>query len=325
MMRLFLLYFFLLAIAVTSCRRSTLAYKKEDLQGVWMIDFDSYVPSISKSTGKYPRGYDLGFELIGDSICHYQYGFYRYIDSLKEDCNLEYLGNKTRYKVLQDTLMIWNLATISWDSYHIKNLTSDTLKLYDPLYYKRGHGFDSVITFVRKSSIQHQDFDAVLVTRMIFSDPSHCPDRFVYMRADGKMMFWKKSFDEAHQVNRIHDFASLSIDPKNKDSLLNNFNYMDLDSIQSEYKSLWVGYNKIHTIVFLKNGKVVKTVLDIDETSPDELKWGYIPLMLSSFNLQHRILDNGRFAREYMDLTNMVDSVISNSLKFDAVLPPVLN
>src|SRR5690606_34165504 len=119
---------------------------------------------------------------------------------------------------------------------------------------------------------------------------SHCPDRFGYMRADGKMRFWKKSFDEAHQVNRIHDFASLSIDPKNKDSLLNNFNYMDLDSIQSEYKSLWVGYNKIHTIVFLKNGKVVKTVLDIDETSPDELKWGYIPLMLSSFNLQHRIL-----------------------------------
>lgn len=325
MIRIFLLFFIMLMMVLISCRRSPLAYEKEDFHGVWMIDFDSYVPSISKSTGNYPRGYSVGFELMGDSTCHYQYGFYHYVNSLKEDCDLEYLGNKTRYKINQDTLMIWNLATITWDHYHIKKLTSDTLKLYDPLYYKRGHGFDSVITFVRKSSIQHQDFDAVLVSSMIFSNLSHCPDRFVYLQADGKMLFWKKSFDEVHQVNRIHDFASLSIDPKSKDSLFNNFNYMNLDSIQSNYKSLWIGYNQIHTILFLKSGKVVKTVLDIDETSPDELKWGYVPLMLSSFYLQHRALDNEKFTREYMSLTNMVDSAIINSLKFNAVFPTVLN
>ena len=63
-----------------------------------------------------------------------------------------------------------------------------------------------------------------------------------------------------------------------------------MESLEREYKSSWVGYNEIYTIIFLKNGKIVKTVLDIDNTSPDELKWGYVPLMLSSFDLQHKAI-----------------------------------
>jgi len=308
-----------------SCQRSPLSYTKKDLHGVWMIDFDTYVPSISKKTGIYPRGYDLGFEFIGDSTCYYQYGFYHYVNSLKENCNLDYMGNKTKYNIVQDTLMIWNLATITWDRYHIKYLSSDTLKLYDPLYYKRGGGIDSVITFVRKNKTQQQDFDAVLVSRMIFSEHSLCPDRFVYMRTDGQLFFWKTSFDEVHRVNRVHDFASLSINLKDKNSLLNNFNYMNLESLEREYKSSFVGYNEIYTIIFLKNGKIVKTVLDIDNTSPDELKWGYVPLMLSSFDLQHKALGNEKFTKEYMSLTDKVNNTIGKSLEFDNVFPTVLN
>lgn len=308
-----------------SCQRRSLSYTKKDLHGVWMIDFDSYVSSISKKTGIYPRGYDLGFELTGDSTCYYQYGFYHYVNSLEENCNLDYMGNKTKYNIVQDTLMIWNLATITWDRYHIKYLSSDTLKLYDPLYYKRGEGIDSVITFVRKNKTQQQDFDAVLVSRMIFSNHSLCPDRFVYMGTDGQLFFWKTSFDEVHRVNRVHDFASLSINPKDKNSLLNNFNYMNLESLEREYKSTWVDYNKIYTIIFLKNGKIVKTVLDIDNTSPDELKWGYVPLMLSSFDLQHKALGNEKFTKEYMSLTDMVNNTIGKSLEFDNVFPTVLN
>ena len=325
MRRLLFLYFTIFIILTSSCRQSSPAYKKEDLLGVWMIDFNSYVPITSRLTNRgYPRGYGVGFQLKEDNICNYQYGFYQYVNSLKEDCNLQYLGNKSIYKISQDTLMIWNMATIRWDHYHIKHLASDTLKLYDPLYYKRGQGLDSVITFVRKNKFQHQDFDAILVARMILSDLSHCPDRFVYLQADGKMMFWNKSFDEANQVNKIHDFALLSIGTKNKDSLLNNFNYMALDSIQSKYESLWMGHNVLHTILFLKNGKVIKHIIDIDETSPDELKWGYIPLMLSSFYLPHKGISIEKFTKEYMSLTNMVDSVNTNFLKFDTVFPTIL-
>lgn len=290
---------------ITSCQKRSVVYNSTQLQGVWMVDFDSYISPYSKSTNYYPIGYGVGFEFLGDSVCDFHYGFTKKVNSLNEDCNVVYFGHITKYRLDQENLLIWNLKDQCWNKYRITALEGDTLKLYDPQLPVWLFSTDSVITFIRKTETKQIDFDAVLVSQGNYSEFSNCPVRFVYLHKNANMLSWDRVFNWEKNEFETLNFSSLSISSSGQDSLFNNFRFLDFNHISSSYQSGGTGSKVINTVLFLKEDKVIKTVFDIESASPDELKWGYVPLILSSYYLPHKSLDKKSFKSQYLEMSDL--------------------
>lgn len=275
-----LIYVIFYLILISGCTRPEEEQSIGFIQGSWGVDMEYESLKIKSSfrsrDGVYPirRSVDLGlirgFKFYGDT-CNYRAGFFNYLD--KENGMPLYKGTNTTYKIIADTLKIWNIVDSSWSSLIIKKLNYDTLTL-------EGLGNDEIWRYlkIKKSYKSISDFDAI----SIFS-----------VSSSGEYL------DDLHYIDRKGNYLyqrveSLGASPKNycklnnddTDLLFSNFKYVDLNSLRKTYISTRTGGKTSYCIFFIRKGQIVKTIIDNDMVSPDEFQWGYLPILYLRRNIR---------------------------------------
>ncbi len=257
-------------------RLNTVNYSREDLEGTWAIDIEeeNILRKVAKDghreySWRHFTGDQLGikgFSFYKDS-CDYKAGFYDYADM---DNGLPLpIDSKTIYKIASDTLKIWDLGKSEWKKILIERLTNDTLVL-------REVEDDRLFKYhkVKKSSQTNEDFDEIILATV---SPDYLSDEFYYLDKQGAYIYQK--FDVRGLDTIRYPIYRYRLKSSQLETIKRNFDYVDVDSLKEEYHSSHLGDRTYFFLFFIKNGKITKVINDDNGVSPDELQWGYVPLM----------------------------------------------
>jgi hypothetical protein len=210
-----------------------------------------------------------GFEFLPDSICDYKTG---YRDENRSEAErktnpeeriLYFLGTKTKYAVSKDTLSILNLTEKKWDKFKIKKLNKDTLII------SRENNW---ATFLKKNYKTNAipDFDAVIVS----SSPCYgsCPINDIMIDKNGNV-----TYHGVYYVPHKGNYTSKISKAEFKQIALRfkQANYINLDS----HYSTIVTDSQTTSVLFIKDGKIIKSISDYARSAPDEFLWAYCPLI----------------------------------------------
>lgn len=270
----FSIYTLLCLISVSGCTDHKQQYLKR-IKGAWAVNMTYENMKIMKSFGNsteiYPArqaselGLIRGFEFHGDT-CYYRPGFFDY-SNIEKGLPM-YLGSKTTYTIIADTLKIWNIADSSWARLFIKELKEDTLILMD---IDTGNGWQYLK--VDKRHKETVGYDAVAV--LSISSSEKYLDEFQYINRKGDYIYQPLNTPTlSDSVSYYHKFSISEVE-----SLFSNFGHVNFNNLKETYLSTKSGGKTTYYIFFIENGHIVKTISDDDMVSPDELQWGYLPLM----------------------------------------------
>lgn len=256
--------FFIIAVVFISCKKDKIILPvkekilspKEMILGIWATNYDK-----------------TGFEFFTDGVCDYKLGFNDYerfkIDYQQQDKVLYNLGSITKYTITKDSLKIFNLSDKKWDSYKVKKLNNDTLVI---------NRNSSWTTFIKK----HYDvknvpnFDAVIVSAS--GCYGSCPMVSIMINKNGIV-----NYNGSYHTSAKGSYTS-KISKK-------AFNEISLRFKRANYIKLKDGYGagttdgRTVSVLFIKNGKIIKSIEDDGFSIPSEFTWAYSPLITIYQNL----------------------------------------
>ncbi len=236
--------------------------KKEEpinnIQGNWVFD-TSGLPNIGTGRVISKVRDNCGFEFQNDS-CKMACAFYRKNES--NVCDGMTTGSVTNFDIRNDSLRIWDLERNGWHTYLIKNLTKDSLVLFD-----LNMQYD--VAYVRPKTAENIYFDGVIISKLYLGEGYKCVDESFYFDKQG-YFYYKNSEDQLTSYWVNQDLG--------KDIFL-GFNHLDLNLLKSEYIGGGTGASVHYAISFVKNGEIIKRVMDHQNTAPDELLQGYITMI----------------------------------------------
>lgn len=211
-----------------------------------------------------------GYSFSENGNCEYKEG---YIDRYQYNDKNIYLGRNTQYKIENDSLIIYDLIEKRWKGRKIISLKKDTLLLKKD---------DSKIEKYLKMNYQinyEYSFDELVVSTS--GCYGTCPVLSININKNGMV------YIDADRYNTIegHFIANAS------NSI---FERIQLDFLKARYYELEDNYaanwNDMETITisFIKNGRIVKTIIDYGRQGPAELNWAYtyVRYLYQSLNLE---------------------------------------
>ncbi len=116
-----------IGMLIVSCTGNNERQSIENIQGSWVFD-TATLPDIGSGRVISKIRDNCGFEFRMDS-CNMSCAFYR--ESESNVCDGMTTGFRTNFDIKTDSLRIWDVERKSWHIYLIKNLTKDSLILFD--------------------------------------------------------------------------------------------------------------------------------------------------------------------------------------------------
>lgn len=246
------------------------------IQGKWVFDV-STLPDIGSGRTISKIRDNCGFEFYKDS-CNMRCAFYRKRES--NVCEGMTTGFMTNFDIKDDSLRIWDVEGRSWHKYLIKKITKDSLVLFDD-------NMQYDIKYTRPSKSKNDFFDGIIISKLFIGDGYECVDESFYFDKAGHF-YYQNSIDESfvYQYNQ-----------KVVDRVFQGYDHLDLSFLKDEYIGGGTGASVHYSISFIKNGSVIKRVIDHQNTGPDELLQGYtrmindlMKLKGEKVNVNHNIL-----------------------------------
>jgi len=255
------LFFCVLVFIQSSCRNSEPKYfTVKDLKGTWKLDSTEYEVHLKSDVLFNPRTNMSLFSI--DSVFNDIIGFYKF--EYTKHCQIEALGTETKFRLQHDTLEVWNTEREHWRRYKVNNVVNDTLYLQEML------GGSLEEKFVRAHQPENQlDFDHLA----IFQKYIGCDDNVYILGKDGLFQHYILN------KGKTLEFYSYNLLKSSVDSLFHNFRYVDITTLRDKYHKTASGYFHHFTLFFVKDGKVIKTIVDDGFCSPPEFKAGFLPIV----------------------------------------------
>jgi hypothetical protein len=246
----------ILLLAIFSCKEKMPEALDSKILGEWKTlgkDYpkDNDLPPLPGST-------DIGFTFRKDGSCDIYPGF---IDPSEKEDYFVYTEGLGNYQVRGDSLFITSPKKNINKSYKIYKLCKDTLVIGD---------FPKYTLTRRKYDLNNvPDFDAIIVS----SEPCYgrCPINNIHITRKLTVQYEGESF------NKEKGLYTTSIP-------VSEFQRIVLAFKKAQYHTLKKKYWATHTddatitIVFIKDGKIIKSISDYGESSPAEFIWAYQPL-----------------------------------------------
>ncbi len=211
-----------------------------------------------------------GYTFYANHTCDNKSGYFKYINNIAlfnnqsgSSATTIYLGSLSKFKISADSIKIFSLEKLKWNSYRIIQLSLDSLKLEssgDVLVYKR-------LFPIKYKSPQ---FDKIILSSSDCFGP--CPISNTIINSDGTIIFKGVSYTSQKGL-----FTG-KISKEQYQRLQDNFYKTNIDSLNTKYEAEWTDDQTI-TTTFVKNGKIYKTVYDYGRKAPYLFEWAYAPLM----------------------------------------------
>jgi hypothetical protein len=210
--------------------------------------------------GKQNTGYIFYF----NNICEDKRGYFKKTEGESHwDRITIYLGTKTKYKIVGDSLKIQNLVDNSWRCTKIRSITTDTLTLEENdtvliKYVKANYKINEALTF-----------DQIIVSSS--ECYGACPISDISIDKQGNVIFSGQSYTTKKGL------FSAKINQSNYYTIERDFKKSDIDKLKEDYPGNWTDDQTI-TVTFIKNHKIYKTIRDYGNQSPSEFYWAYTPI-----------------------------------------------
>lgn len=290
---LFLVGIFYVLFLIKSCVPERDALDLEKIQGRWVFDSSTF-PSLR---GKYAIGRtrdNCGFRFDGQT-CYLDCSFFE--SRLKSNvCNGMSNGYETKFLLSKDSLNIWDEKKQNWHSYLIKKLTLDSLILLNA-----DLGYEAKYIRPKVNKTQNSQFDAIIISKLFFGQYMDCNEEVFYLNLNGDFYY----------NSQVDVLNSGKVNPSEADSLFANFKYINFNRLESQYVGGGGGDAIFYCVSFVKDNKVVKRVINEENTGPDELLIGYVPLVDFLRKVKH---DKRKIDENILELVNRENKWFSEKI-----------
>lgn len=240
--------------------------------GDWTCIKQNRLPD-STDNFSYPN-FRQGYSFLPSGVCQNKLGFFK--DVITKISGLEnaygprsektttyFLGTQTEYKIVNDSLKIFNLTDSTWEVYKILKISSDSLILQ-----KKNN---SVVKFIKSNYSIKKDisFDEIVVSSS--GCYGTCPISNTLINKLGKVTYYGENY------NNQNGLYTFSLPKKDYDQIISNFKNADINNLKDKYQATWTDDEEI-TVTFFKDKKIIKTISDYGHVAPTELYWAYTPV-----------------------------------------------
>jgi hypothetical protein len=253
-----------------SCQTHNDKQFKKDIIGEWTyIRTDDQRKQIKSNTLKPIPPSVFGNHIPGyifseNNNCENKSGYFNSIDAInREDRKTIFLGNKTSYKIENDSLKILNLVDKTWENQKIYSIIGDTLtvEMGDSLYVKYAKS--------RYKINPNEKYDKIIVSSS--GCYGSCPIANISIDKKGNVFYFGQSY------NTQNGFFKSKITENQFQEIEARFKKANIQNLEDNYEADWTDDETI-TITFIKNHKIVKTISDYGRKSPINLIWAYTPV-----------------------------------------------
>lgn len=247
-----------LLLILISCKNGRDEKFKNDIIGEWKFveDFDS-ITNTYPIPPPSPYRIMLDFAVCNDTL-YIDKGGLSWVDESGgyDKRKFHYSGNKTKYKIKDDSLMVFIPHFKVWSSQKIFSIKDDTLVVETaPKKYRK---------FIR----QHykintaEKYDAIIVSSS--SCYGSCPIADALIERNGKVTYHgsHNNLIDGNYTGKITTAEYLDLERE--------FKKAGIDTLRTDYAATHTDDQTI-TVTFIREGKIYKTISDYGFQSPSEL------------------------------------------------------
>lgn len=202
-----------------------------------------------------------GYIFYEDKKCENKLGYFKNVGGgIREDRKTIYLGNKTEYKIEDDSLKIFDLLDSSWYNQRIFSIVGDTLTLQtsDSVFAKYAR--------IRYKLDAKETYDKIIVSSS--GCYGTCPILDISIDKNGDVLYFGEYY------NTENGFYSSTISEQDFQNILIDFKKADIQNLKDNYQANWTDDEEV-SITFIRNHKIIKTINDYGRQAPFELIWAY--------------------------------------------------
>lgn len=285
-MNIRLLLLIAIYFSLYSCKAQSSKISEEDILGEWIfakeislndkvIEIEEELaPPSPEMSSLYPLM--IGYEFFPDNICENKAGYFLFKENNGKRI-FHFLGTMTKYRIENDSLKIFNPAHNIWNAIKIYSIIDDTLTLQ--------FHFNNITKFAKASYIldDNNDFDTLIVSSS--GCYGTCPISNTLISNEGNVVYYGKDF------NTINGFFTSNITEAQINKIKIDLKKSNFMQLKDEYIADWTDDEEI-SLTIVKNGKIIKTIMDYGHRSPNELYFLMNQIRFLYQNLQLDTLKN---------------------------------
>lgn len=287
----FVLFF---SILFFSCKKDPTESFKQDIIGEWVevkqLSIDNEINGLHLPP---PPSYDrpkIGFKFERDGKFRFLPGYIGTVNG-KNAKEVVFLGTESKYLILKDTLKMYDLGINTWLNYQILSISHDTLNL------KTNDGI------LEKYFREHfEPYDTKLFDEVIVSS-NYGSVNDVIIRKNGEITF------DNYFYRNPHSLISSSIPHDKWLKILKDFQKSNWPGLNNDYLRDMDDGEQV-TVTFVKDKKILKTVIDQGSIAPHKFYWAYQPLIYIDQHFGKQKLIR---VPAYLDIDNSFDFTTGKS------------
>ncbi|MBJ2126903.1 DUF6438 domain-containing protein [Flavobacterium sp. IB48] len=254
-----------------SCQKNNDKKLEKDLLGEWSyIKTDDQRKPQTKNNSNIPPPpppFGLpkeGYIFLENNIAENKSGYFKRIDATeRENRKTFFLGTKTKYKVENDSLKIFNLGNKTWENQKLSSIVGDTLttKIGDSIFAKYAR--------TKYKINPNENYDKIIVSSS--GCYGSCPILNISIDNNGNIIYYGQEY------NTQNGLFNSKITKSQYQEIQTNFKKANITNLEDNYEGSWTDDETV-TITFIKNNKIIKTIRDYGRQSPTALIWAYTPV-----------------------------------------------
>lgn len=205
-----------------------------------------------------------GYIFLENNIAENKSGYFKRIDAIeRENRKTFFLGTRTKYKIENDSIKIFNLGSKTWENQKLSSITGDTLttEIGDSIFAKYARAQYKINPT--------ENYDQIIVSSS--GCYGSCPISNISIEKNGNILYYGQDY------NTQNGFFQSKITQTQYEEIQTSFKKADIINLKDSYEANWTDDETV-TITFIKNNKIIKTIRDYGIQSPTALVWAYTPV-----------------------------------------------
>lgn len=250
-------FIFLLLLILISCEKKPTKNYEIIILGDWI--FENENPKIENHFYS-----DFGYSFYKKGNCVSKPGYFKTKEKTeKEERKTIFYGTNTKYKIVDDSLYIFNLVSKKWDACKIVVINSNTLKLnFDN---KGGLEFSKL----NYKENEKEDFDKIIISKSpCFGS---CPINDIEINKNGEIYYYGTHY------NSKNGYFKSQINLNEFNDIEKSFKKVNFLNLKDNYSANWTDDQEVN-VTFVKDNKIIKSISDYGRQSPKYFRINIEPL-----------------------------------------------
>ncbi len=272
------IFIFILLFTLISCEKKPTNNYGNKLIGEWIFEKENPARKNYFYT-------DFSYSFDKNGNCESKPGYFKTKEKTeKEERKTIFYGTKTKYKIEDDSLYIFNLITNKWDASKIVGVNTKKLKLN----FKK----NTVLEFskIKYKENQNENFDKIIISKSpCFGS---CPINDIEINKNGNVNY------SGSYYNSKNGFFKSKISSNQFNEIELSFKKTNYLNLKDKYSANWTDDQEV-SVTFVKDNKIIKSITDYGRQSPKLFRINLEPL---TFLYQKLKLSESKTIKDFQNI-----------------------